>query len=149
MAFIVQGMFSYAWIHDSHVICPSIKSNPQVLKCICGKWKKKNNCVWFCWEPYFVLMTFKQRQTVFKCNSHCTKPTVLDLGGALWWKNRNEASVSLYSQSNFKSFKIQIAEKMLQCQTPDVCKILQVLRKSQDFPWGKRLMGNRMKARRM
>lgn len=42
-----------------------------------------------------------------------------------------------------------MAEEMLQCQTPDVCKILQVQRKSQDFPWGKRLMGNRMKARRM
>lgn len=110
--------------------------------------KKKKN-VWFCWEPYFALMTFKQRQTVFKCNSHCTKPTALDLGGAFWWRSRNEASVSLYFQSNFKSFKIQMAEKMLQCQTPDVCKILQVQRKSQDFPWGKRLMGNRMKARRM
>lgn len=38
---------------------------------------------------------------------------------------------------------------MLQCQTPHICKILQVQRKSQDFPLGKRLMGNRMKAGRM
>lgn len=27
--------------------------------------KKKIPGVWFCWEPYFVFMTFKQRQAVF------------------------------------------------------------------------------------
>lgn len=61
--FIVQRTFSFIWIHNSHVIYPPIKLILQVLKCICGK--AKNPSVWFCLEPYFVFMTFKQRQIAF------------------------------------------------------------------------------------
>lgn len=49
----------------------------------------------------------------------------------------------------FKIVQNRHSRKMLRCQTPDICKILQVQRKSQDFPLGKRLMGNRKKAGRM
>lgn len=38
---------------------------------------------------------------------------------------------------------------MLRCQTPGICKILQVQSKSQDFHLVKKLMGNRKKAGRM
>ena len=165
----MRHIFICTWIRYSHVIYPSIKSNPQVLKCIWEKNVKKSvkqqQYVDLLWAPLFIFTDCQAETNGF--NGIHTAPNQrlwtleLSIAEAQGIRDsRDEAALTgipLFPIRWFHFKSLKTAKWLIpldECiatgnltapnQNHDVCKILhlmQIQTRIQDFPEVKKLIG--------